>query len=190
MEYSLSNAQFVLLGLIGEQPDINGYAIRRLVEERGFTAWAGVASSSIYNGLKRIEERGFAVSATDSTKRHRGPKGQGFRLTDDGRHALNQAIREGLASTREHDPKLNIALSAVEQLGLAEAAEALQQRSGFLALEFDRVSAARREATEAPIAADLLFDRILHAIEAEQDWTVNAAERLRSAAADAEVAAS
>ena len=100
MEEEIANAELVLLLLIAERPGINGYGIRRLSEERGLAAWAGVASSSIYNGLKRIERRGLATSAPDHHKRDRGPRGQAFRLTPAGLAALRAAVAELVTDIR------------------------------------------------------------------------------------------
>lgn len=58
---AISNADLAILLLIAEQPDVNGYGLRRLVEERGYSAWAGVGSTSIYNRLKKLEERALIV---------------------------------------------------------------------------------------------------------------------------------
>ena len=76
MDYWLSDAELVLVVLVGEAPGINGYTIRKRVEERGLDAWAGVGSSSIYNALKGLEGRGLAVSAVDTDKQGRGPRGR------------------------------------------------------------------------------------------------------------------
>lgn len=182
MDYSLSDSELVLLLLVAEQPDINGYGIRRRVEERGMAAWAGVASSSIYNRLKQMEERGLARSAPDTKKQDRGPRGQVYRLTGAGRRAMKKAIAESLASTREHDPRFNIALCGVDELGPAVAAQALDQRAEFLGSAHADLTAFRGDPSELPLTADLLYDRILHGMEAERAWTITAAARLRSAA--------
>lgn len=179
MEEEIANAELVLLLLIAERPGINGYGIRRLSEERGLAAWAGVASSSIYNGLKRIERRGLATSAPDHHKRDRGPRGQAFRLTPAGLAALRAAVADGLGTAREHDPRFNIALSGIEQLGQAEAADRLGQRAEFLGVEAGRLAAVRTGQAGLPLGADLLFERISNAIEAERRWTLAAAARLR-----------
>ena len=178
----LGNAEFVLLLLIGERPAINGYTIRRLVKERGLSAWAGVGSSSIYNGLKGIEARDLAVSTVDTQKQDRGPRGQLFRLTRPGKEALRSAIADGLSSTREHDPRFNIALCGIDQLGLGETAECLHRRLAFLDAEYDRVRVAYERGGDLPLSARLLFDRILHGIEAEKVWTRAAATQVRAAA--------
>ena len=182
MDYTLRDGEFVLLLLIGERPGINGYMIRRLVTERGLSAWAGVGSSSIYNGLKRVEERGLATSTVDARKQDRGPRGQLFRLSRSGKEALLRAIVDGLSSTRECDTRFNIALCGIDQLGLGGAGECLQRRASFLGTEYDRVRDVGRGGGELPLSAELLFDRILHAIKAEQDWTHTAAVKVRAAA--------
>lgn len=182
MEEELANAELVLLLLIAERPGINGYGIRRLADERGFTAWAGVASSSIYNGLKRIERSGLADSAPDHEKRDRGPRGQAFRLTAAGLTALRAAIGDALALTREHDPRFNIALSGVDLLGLDEAADRLDQRVAFLAAEEARLADVRDSQPGLPLPAELLFDRVINAIAAERHFSAAAARRLRQGA--------
>ena len=185
MDNILTNAEFVLLLLIGERPGINGYTIRRLVKERGISAWAGVGSSSIYNGLKRIEARDLAMSTVDTQKQDRGPPGRLFRLTRSGKDALLGAIADGLSSTREHDPRFNIALCGIDQLGLGETVECLQRRSAFLENEYNRVSGIYERGGELPLSTELLFDRILHGIEAEQAWTRASATKARAAAVGA-----
>ena len=111
MDYSLSNAELVVALLIGEAPGVNGYAIRQRTEKRGLDAWAGVASSSIYNSLKILESRGLIASRPDLNKRGRGPRGQAFNLTQDGRAALGRELEAALRRCREHDPRFNIVLA-------------------------------------------------------------------------------
>lgn len=170
--YSLSNAEMVLLLLVWEQPGITGYGIRSRADERGMRAWAGVGSSSIYNGLRRVEERGLVTGTVDTAKEDRGPRGRALRLTPRGRAALEAAVRDGLATTREHDPRFNLALSGLEMLHAADAQDCLAARSSFLASEAARLQRRReRDAVDrAPLSVHLLFDRVIHAIRAEQAW--------------------
>lgn len=167
----------VLLLLIREQPGINGYVIRSLVDERGMRSWAGVSSSSIYNGLRRIEERGLTSGQVDTAKDDRGPRGRVFRLTSEGTSALESAVRAGLSTTREHDPRFNLALSGLDTLPRDDALRCLAERSEFLAAQAQRLAQKRENSRTRPsLCADLLFDRVIHGIKAEQEW-VDAARR-------------
>lgn len=178
MDYSVGLADFVLLLLIGEHKSTTGYTIRKNVEGRGLAAWAGVSSSSIYNGLKRVEDQGFATSREDTTKRGRGPRGRTFSLTPAGARTLKTAIREGLSTTREHDPRFNLALSGIDQISPGEALLGLAERSRFLDSEAARLRAVALAQPEHSVGAQLLFDRIIHSIEAERRWVDSARHRL------------
>lgn len=177
----LSNAEFTLLLLMAEQPGITGYTITQLVDERGLGAWAGVASSSVYNGLSRVEHRALAQSAPDDTKTGRGPRGRCYTLTPAGKRALRTALREALSTTREHDPRFNLALSGIDTLPATTVASCLRERAAYLAAEHTRLSAIRdAQAHEPTSAAGLLFDRILHVVEAERAWSAAAAQQIAS----------
>ena len=173
MDYTLSDAELVVALLIGESPGINGYTIRKHAEQRGLDAWAGVASSSIYNALKALEGRGFATSEPDTRKLGRGPRGRSFELTAPGKDALHDAVVAALAGSREHDPRFNIALAGLETIPASTAADCLRRRAAFLTSESERLRV-RSEAESLPLSAVLLFDRIIHAIEAERSWVQHA----------------
>ena len=178
MEDALANSDVVLLALIAEEPGINGYTLRQRVQARGLGVWAGVGASSIYNGLKRLEGRRLVSSKPDVGKQRKGPTGQAFTITAKGAKALRAAIAGTLAATREHDPRFNIALSAIDLLEPAEAAASLRRRSRFLDAEHRRITAARDQQRPLPRSAELVFDRILHTVESERAWTESAASTL------------
>lgn len=182
MEDALADNDMVLLTLIAEEPGINGYTLRQRVEARGLDAWAGVGASSIYNGLKRLESRRLVASKPDLHKDRKGPTGQAFTVTAKGARTLRSAVADALASTREHDPRFNIALAAIDLLEPAEAVRCLRERSRFLDAEHERIAAARDQQRPLPPSAALLFDRILHAIAGERAWTESTAAALAPAA--------
>lgn len=179
MDYSLSDADVVVALVIGEAPGINGYTIRKRAEERGLDAWAGVASSSIYNTLKSLEHRGLATSEPDTNKLGRGPRGRSFELTASGKIELQQAIVVALQDTRENDPRFNVALAGLDTIPAAIAVDCLRRRAAFLEGESDRLRM-RSEADTLPLSAALLFDRIIHAIEAERAWVQHACHVITS----------
>ena len=178
MEDNVADNDMVLLTLIAEEPGINGYTLRQRVEARGLDAWAGVGASSIYNGLKRLEGHRLVASKPALHKDRKGPTGQAFTVTAKGARTLRSAVADALSSAREHDPRFNIALAAVDLLEPSEVARCLRERCEFLDAEHGRITAARDQQRPLPRSAELLFDRILHAIVGERAWTESAASAL------------
>ena len=169
--FLLSLVDEALLLLLSESPGISGYTINRLVEQRGYRAWAGIGTSSIYARLKKIEQRGFATSAPDDKKSGRGPQGRLFTLTTEGRKVLEHEVEIGLSTTREHDPRFNLALCGLHLLSKHKVDRLLTKRRYFLATEqrrLERVFESQRDALDR--GARLLFERIIHGIAAEIRW--------------------
>ena len=168
---SLSHVDEALLLLLSESPGISGYTINRLVEQRGYRAWAGIGTSSIYARLKKIEQRGFATSAPDDKKSGQGPQGRLFTLTTEGQKVLEHEVEIGLSTTREHDPRFNLALCGVHLLSKHKVDTLLTKRRHFLAAEqrrLERVFESQRDSLDH--GARLLFERIIHGIAAEIRW--------------------
>lgn len=170
MDYILNNAELALLSIISDQGSLNGYQLKRLVDERGLQAWAGVSSSSIYVVLKKLEKRGFVSSSPDMEKRSRGPRGQVFVVTNIGVRTLLYDVKSALSGSREHDARYNVALSSVAILPKPEFLQCCVARLDFLKDERKRIYARGVEQGNLPLAASLIFQRILHGIDAEICW--------------------
>lgn len=177
----VTNADLAILLLIAEQPGVNGYSLRRLVEERGYVHWAGVSATSIYNRLKRLEERDLIAGAPDVDKVDRGPQGRIYTVTAAGSAVLAAEVKEGLSTTREHDPRFNLALCGLELLPPQTAAGCLSDRVRFLDDEAARLAAMLAESRDGmPLSAVLLFERIVHAITAESTWLAAAIDAVQN----------
>ena len=178
---AVTNADLAILLLIAEQPYVNGYGLRRLVEERGYVHWAGVSATSIYNRLKSLEERNLIAGAADVDKADRGPQGRIYTVTAAGNAVLVTEVKGGLATTREHDPRFNLALCGLELLPPQTAAECLSDRARFLDNEAARLTEMLEESRdEMPRSAKLLFERIVHAIAAESAWLAEAIDAVQN----------
>lgn len=169
MEYDVSNIDFAIMLLLAEQPHTSGYSLDKLVEERGFRVWAGIGVSSIYARLKKLEAAAMIRGALDQAKKGRGPTRRLFCLTEAGEALLLAQVREALSSTREHDPRFNLALGGVSLVGAAQARECLSDRRVFLVNESKRLTGLAKSSTTG-VAARLLFGRIIHGINAEVAW--------------------
>jgi len=182
MDYTVGNALFVLLGVVSTERNITGYSIRKIVEERGMATWAGVGNSSIYVGLKKAEQEGLLASFDDPKRTGRGPKGRAYKLTRRGRSVLKKALEEALATSSHDDPRFNIALSAISAIDPAAAAKCLEQRVAFLQREYERLEAVRELQQPRPLAAELVFDRILNSTANDRDWSRRAASLIQPVA--------
>lgn len=169
MEYDVSNIDFAIMLLLAERPHTSGYSLDKLVEERGFRVWAGIGVSSIYARLKKLEAASIVRGALDKAKKGRGPARKLFCLTDDGEALLLAQVREALSTTREHDPRFNLALGGVALVGADQARECLSDRRAFLVNESKRLTGLAKAASTG-VSARLLFGRIIHGINAEVAW--------------------
>lgn len=55
---SLNHAEFIVLGLIAENPS-HAYNINKRIEERGMRDWTNIGRSSIYRVIKSLEKKGL-----------------------------------------------------------------------------------------------------------------------------------
>lgn len=55
---TLNHAEFIVLGLIAENPS-HAYNINKRIEERGMRDWTNIGRSSIYRVIKNLEKKGL-----------------------------------------------------------------------------------------------------------------------------------
>lgn len=172
MEYrELSTVEQMLLLLIAEVEKSSGYSINQRIKARGYRYWAGVGTTSIYAGLKKLEKEALAHSQEDTEKVGKGPRGRVFLITELGEKTLVHNLRRGLAETREHDPRFNLALCGMHLLPKDEILACLGARVEYLQAEFRYLeSVMQRQKPQLPQGPELLFDRILNGIESEMAW--------------------
>lgn len=177
MEYKVNNAEFVLLTLLAEEAGCNGYALRSLVQQRGYDAWAGVSASSIYVTLKKLEHRNLVASQLDGAKTSKGPTGRIFNLNQNGKEVLKREIKATLSKSREHDPRFNIALSGIDFLDRASVQTCLAERQKFLKEQLTELEL-MAGADQLPLSAKLIFGHIIAGLKAEIDWQRRAYKQL------------
>ena len=119
-----------ILGFLSLQPR-SGYEIRAAARRSAGLVW-GVNDGQLYPQLHDLHERGLIEPAGDPE----GPKSrQRWRLTDAGRSALHDWLRERPATTVLRDEGL-MKLLFVDQVGLDVARELIEQRQvGLVALQ-------------------------------------------------------
>ena len=177
----LTNVGLMLLELILEQKEVSGYEINALVEKRGFREWADIGTTSIYTGLKKLEQMGFLDSNFILEKKGRGPLPRYFKLTKKGLAVLKAEIYEALSATRERDRRFDLGLSGLPLLTPKKAVIALQKRQKFLSLEKQRISSIFRAqgGNALPLFVRKLFEHTFNIIDHEIKFISTIIEELK-----------
>jgi DNA-binding PadR family transcriptional regulator len=168
---NITNSEFILLILISENEEISGYKINILIEKYGYREWAGIGSTSIYKGLKKLESNGFVESSLDITKTTKGPIGKKYIVTKSGQKKLQEELKSGLSKTREHNPRFKIAFSGIDLLQYDQICKLLKKRILFLNSEYKRLDRKKELVEHNILKVRMLFEHSLQAIKSESKFT-------------------
>ncbi|MDR2197138.1 MAG: PadR family transcriptional regulator [Coriobacteriales bacterium] len=91
----MSVAECMVLGLLS-QGYRYGHELDKVVEERRMRLWSKLTRETLYQALKRIEGKGWAVAATE--KEGERPSRTTYTLTEKGQQSLRDMVADGLAS--------------------------------------------------------------------------------------------
>lgn len=168
----LSNVEFMLLQMIAECRQASGYDLHKLIDRRGYREWANIGTTSIYAGLKKLNDKGLIESEDSGEKSGKGPMPTRFAMTEAGRAALSDAIIASLSSTRERDNRFDLGLAALPFVEKGEAVAALRARLDFLAEALTNI---RRKyesqgGVRLPLHVRALFLHPMNLIESEQAY--------------------
>jgi DNA-binding PadR family transcriptional regulator len=163
------SARFAILGLLVERPR-HGYALDRVVEERGMRRWTGIGFSSIYWVLDRLVADGLAEVHEVQANGRAGGRTV-FRATDAGVRAW---IDESLAALGDIDRPLEdflIALSGLPGLDRRKARGALRRRLEAVTTRLTEMDADRERAgPDFPGHVREMFALGEATLEAQRTW--------------------
>jgi DNA-binding PadR family transcriptional regulator len=91
----LSNIEVLLLSIVNEKPSY-AYEIDKIIDLRNMRVWARIGVASIYQVLKRLEEKNLVYSKKE--KEGRMPERKRYYITDEGKAALIKASKRLLSS--------------------------------------------------------------------------------------------
>jgi DNA-binding PadR family transcriptional regulator len=166
--FELSNVEYMLLSLIRESGKASGYGLNAVIADRGYREWADIGMTSIYAGLKKLEQKCLIHGRLTTEKTVQGPAAREFSLTGDGKRLLIEETARGLSETRERDRRFDLAVSAMDVLSPVKARELIQKRKTFLETERERLSAAfAGERARISAQGKLLFKHTLNFIKSE-----------------------
>jgi DNA-binding PadR family transcriptional regulator len=129
----LSNVELMLLQLIAECGQASGYDLNKLIGRRGYREWANIGTTSVYVGLKKLQDKGLIESAAPAAEKSgKGPAPSRYAMTEAGQDALRREMIACLSATRERDPRFDLGLVALPLVDKDEAVAALRKRLEFL----------------------------------------------------------
>jgi Predicted transcriptional regulators len=171
----ISNVEFMLLQIIAECKQASGYDINKLIDRRGYREWANIGTTSIYAGLKKLNDKGWIKSEESGEKSGKGPAPVRFAVTEAGWITLRNEIIAGLSSTRERDTRFDLGLAALPFVRKDEAIEALRKRLDFLgeALNNVRRKYESQGGVRLPLHVRSLFLHPMHLLESEQAYVAH-----------------
>jgi DNA-binding PadR family transcriptional regulator len=154
----LSNVEIALLQIITENKEISGYEINQLLIERGYRQWAGIGTTSIYVGLKKLEKKGLLNSFVDTKKQGKGPLPKKFKVNSKGTVRFKDEIKNILIYSREKE-RFDLGIGSFPVLENSEVIECLIKRKKFLEdtlrIVFDKYNS--QGGNKLPLQARALF---------------------------------
>jgi DNA-binding PadR family transcriptional regulator len=174
------SARFAILGLLLERPR-HGYALDRLIEERGMRNWTDIGFSSIYWVLDRLVADGLAEVQEVQTDGRAGGR-KVYRATDAGVRAWRDEAVAALGDFGRPVEDFFVALSGLPALDPDEARAALERRLATIDSRLTEMHADRDRAGASPpphVAEMFAFGEAT--LEAQRGWLAGfLAERWQS----------
>lgn len=125
MSQKLSNIEVILLSIVNEKPSY-AYEIDKTINSRDMRRWVRVGVASIYQALKKLEDKGLVYSHKE--KEGRMPERKRYYVTAEGKSALARASKKLLSGLEWHYLDLNVGLEASDLLTDSEIAGCLEKR--------------------------------------------------------------
>jgi len=150
MSHQLSNIEVILLSIVNEKPSY-AYEIDKIIDLREMRRWVRVGVASIYQVLKKLEDKNLVYSQKE--KEGSMPERKRYYITAEGKAALVNASKNLLSGFEWHYLDLNVGLEASDLLTPAEMAECLEER-------LTKVQASKKKLTEKMVAGnDTVFKK-------------------------------
>lgn len=166
---NLSNVEILILQLIEEHVSISGYQIKKTVKTRQYDNTFNIGPTSIYNALKKLENKNLAKSKLTKKKQGKGPSPIKFSITETGSSMLQKTIISLLSTTRERDVRFDIGLLGIPHCEKTEIIKALNQRRIFLSTRQEDITNnyIKQNADELPLQRRAIIKHPLLFIDGE-----------------------
>lgn len=164
-EIQLTDAEFMLLGLVAEMPR-HGYQLEQVIEQRGMREWTRIGFSSIYFVLGRLEKKGLVCAEKPAGAKAK----KTFEATGAGHEAL---VVQTLSAIKHVQPSYSSVLLGMAHwpvLSRKQALDALRQRGEAVDAEIIRLEQTLADQQPLPDFVEAIFDYSLSHMKAEAEW--------------------
>jgi DNA-binding PadR family transcriptional regulator len=121
----LSNIEVILLSIVNEKPSY-AYEIDKIIDQRGMRNWVKIGVASIYQVLKKLEDKKLVYSKKE--KEGKMPDRKRYYITRQGKTALAETSKRLLAGFEWYYLDLNIGLETSDLLNSGEIIDCLNKR--------------------------------------------------------------
>jgi DNA-binding PadR family transcriptional regulator len=172
----LTQSEVAILSLLSEGEQ-HGYGLNEAIEQRGFRNWTNIGFSSIYWTLNRMEKSKLITSRKDPSKK--GPERKLYRLTQKGRFALLDSIRNSISIPEHVRTRVDLGAAYVELLPRDEAIKCFEIYRKTMQERLDGIAAVRKAQEPLPFGAEIIFDHGAIKSKAEIEWIDGVLEQLK-----------
>ena len=166
-----SKVEVVILGLLAEEP-MYGYDLLERFRARSMGSWVEIGRASVYQALRRLEERGLARGRAQEGGA--GPDRRVYRITSAGRARLRAGLRERTGGAGPYETDAGLALGFVHLVTLDEARRAVGQRRTAIGTWRSTIAAERERLESADVPGRAVALRMLELQDAlaqsEERW--------------------
>lgn len=177
-----SNTELVLLQILNQEGEVSGYKINKLVVAKGYRDWANVGTTSIYNGLNKLEEKGLVQFRINMEKQGKGAVPRLFRITAKGLKVLIESVVEVLSDPKSDFVGFSIALGGLPVISNEVAIGCLEKRKKGLLEGLNKVKEKfiLQGGEELPFHTKKLFEYSFSMMDAEVKHVRNLISELKN----------
>jgi DNA-binding PadR family transcriptional regulator len=168
--YRRSPLALAVLALLYEEP-MHPYRMQRLIKERGKDEVVNVRDrASVYQTIDRLVRAGL-VSPRETVREEGRPDRTVYEITDEGRRATQEWMREMLSEPKREFPEFPVAIAYLPLLPPEDATRQLEERVVALERELARIDSELDRYRDAlPRLFLLEMEYLRAALDTELSW--------------------
>jgi DNA-binding PadR family transcriptional regulator len=177
MAYQLTSLGISVLALLRERP-MHGYEMFQTLVRRHADRIVKVRPGSLYHVVDRLTEEKLIRQAA-TVRDGKRPERVIYEITDAGAEALDQRVRELIATPVHEFPEFVVALAEIDTVDLDTAANAIDNRVGALEARVAEIMALR-DSGVTPAPFQVALDYLLATMQTQLLWLRRFVGSLRS----------